>query len=312
VLRRVCLAALLCVACERNHGVADQELGGLVVAQDTAPAAIDVDRAAKEPDELGRALMRPFRGEAALGPHGAAVATHTTVTENGAQVSDLADSAQLDCGAKDDAWHGTYTNTADYGRETTWVGGQLYLRPRYQRWHQRAPESPDEPAALRDGFVDALGATWDLLAPGAELTDAGPVQVGARAARKIVVRLAATPRPDPKETLSQRAWRQSRVVQAVDGEVVLDADTGVPMSAKLTGKIGFQRDGRTFVMDLEVTRTTSLGAAAAVATIAAPASDQVVATPERPREVDDRDFLLQGIAPPQKRGSGDAPAAKKP
>jgi hypothetical protein len=46
-----------------------------------------------------------------------------------------------------------------------------------------------------------------------------------------------------------------------------------------------------------------------------PATEDVVATPERLREVDDRDFLLQGIAPPLRKaadGSTIAPQPKAP
>jgi hypothetical protein len=300
---RVWLAALgVAAACERGRGVSDQELGGLVVAGSAAAAGIDVARATQEPDELGRALARPFTAElAALGPHGVAIATRTTVTENGAQVSELADTATLEVSGSDGAWHGVYTNDADYGREATWVGGELYLRPRYQRWHDRAAEAPDEPAKLRDGYTEAIAANWELLAPGVELTDAGAVSVGGRTGHKVVVKLAPAPRPAPHEAVAQRAWREHRAVTAVDGEIVLDGDTGVPLSVRLAGSIAFQRDGRTFEMKLDATRTIAMGAA----TIAAPAAGDVVATPERAREVDDRDFLLQGIAPPLRKA--DAP-----
>jgi hypothetical protein len=52
-------------------------------------------------------------------------------------------------------------------------------------------------------------------------------------------------------------------------------------------------------MKLSVDSTISgIGSASAIAT---PAEGDVVATPERMREVDDRDYLLQGIAPPLRR-----------
>ena len=59
------------------------------------------------------------------------------------------------------------------------------------------------------------------------------------------------------------------------------------------------RDGRRFTMKVSVDSTISgLGSPAMVL---APADGEVVATPERVREVDDRDYLLQGIAPPLRR-----------
>jgi hypothetical protein len=175
---------------------------------------------------------------------------------------------------------------------------KLYLRPRYQRWHGRAPEAPDEPIQIRDSFFDAIGATWELLAPRAELTDQGPAKVAGRAGRKVAVKMAPSQHQPAAEPLAQRKWREKRSIEAVSGEVVLDADKGVPLQVKLDGTVAFSRDGRRFTMKVHVdAAVTALQAVA----IAAPPPDQVVATPERLREVDDRDFLLQGIAPPLRR-----------
>jgi hypothetical protein len=296
---RFAVLALCSAACGRSHGVADQDLPGLVVEARKADPPIDVDRATKDPAELGRALARPYRVTlAVLGPHGIAVNTTATVEEAGKPVSELSDHAQIDNG-DDGSYRAVYTNSADYGRETTFTSGKLYLRPRYQRWHARAPEAPDEPAALRDEYAAAVAATWDLLAPGAELADRGPIEVSGRAGRKISVSRSADPDQPPAEPLSQRKWRERRSVDAVSGEIVLDADKGVPLAVKLTGSIGFTRDGRRFTMKISVDSTISgLGSPAM---ILAPADGEVVATPERLREVDDRDYLLQGIAPPLRR-----------
>ncbi len=86
----------------------------------------------------------------------------------------------------------------------------------------------------------------------------------------------------------------------VSGEVILDAEKAVPLAVKLTGTISFMRDGRRFQMKVKLdAKVASLGATA----IAAPDAAEVVATPERLREVDDRDKLLEGIAPPARRQS---------
>jgi hypothetical protein len=296
---RFAVLALCLAACGRSQGVADQDLPGLVVEARKVSAPIDVDRATKEPAELGRALAQPYRVMlAALGPHSVAVNSATTVAEAGTQVSDLSDHVQIENG-DDGAYHAIYTNSADYGRETTFVDGKLYLRPRYQRWHARGPEAPDEPAALRDQYFEAVAATWDLLAPGALLTDRGPLDVAGRAGRKISVARSAEPRKPPAEPVAQRKWREGRSVDAVSGEIVLDSEKGVPLVLKLAGTIGFSRDGRRFTMQVSVDSLISgVGSARVIAT---PAGADVVATPERLREVDDRDYLLQGIAPPLRR-----------
>ncbi len=296
---RFTVLVLCAAACGRTRGVQDQDLPGLVVEARKPEAPIDVARAARDPVELGRALARPYRVVlAALGPHTAGINSAIAVTEGGKPVSELSDHAQIDNGTGD-AYHAIYTNSADYGRETTFVDGTLYLRPRYQRWHARDPETPDEPAELRDRYFEAVAATWDLLAPGAELADRGALEVAGRAGRKIEIAHTADPRDPPAEPLAQRKWRETRSVDEVTGEIVLDAERGVPLAVKLTGTVGFTRDGRRFAMKVSVDSAISgLGSAAM---IVPPPDGEIVATPERRREVDDRDYLLQGIAPPLRR-----------
>jgi hypothetical protein len=278
-------------------GVEDEQLRGLVV--DPKPAApIDVNSAVKDPSELARALASPHAAVlAALGPHAVLIETRTVVEEGGKATSDLADKAELEIGDAG-AFHGVYTNSADYGREATFVGGKLYLRPRYQKWHGRAPESPDEPTQIRESYFAAIAATWDLVAPGAEITDRGTSTVAGRPGRKVAIHLAPTVREIPRETLSQRRWRETRSITALDGEITLDADKGVPLAAKLTATVTFSRDGRRFAMKLGLdAAVTRLGAQP----ITAPADTEVVATPTRRGEADERDYLLNGLAPPIKK-----------
>src|SRR5215831_17652951 len=249
---RFAVLALCAAACGRSHGVSDQDLTGLVVEARKPEAPIDVARAARDPGELGRALARPYRTMlAALGPHSVSVNGVITVNEAGQQVSDLSDHAQIDNGTGG-AYHAVYSNSADYGRETTFSDGKLYLRPRYQRWHARDPETPDEPAELRDRYFDAVAAIWDLVVPAAELADRGPLEVAGRAGRKIEVARTADPRDPPAESVAQRKWRETRSIDELAGEVVLDAERGVPLAVKLTGKIGFVRDGKKFAMAVSV------------------------------------------------------------
>ncbi len=298
-MRRVLLFASLALGCGRSEGVPDEQLGGLVIAPKTQAAAIDVARATKDPRELGRALSLPYRDViAALGPHTFEIKTSTTVEEGGKQVNDLSDQTKIELG-DNTAFSAVYTNSADYGREALFVDGKLYLRPRYQRWHGRAPEHPDEPSQIRDSFFAPIPATWELLAPGVELTDQGTTQIAGRTGRTIAVKLAPNAARPAAETLEQRKWREKRSVEAVSGEIVIDADKGVPLAVKLAGTIGFSRDGRRFTMKL--TLDAAVSAIGKPVALAAPPADQVVATPERLREVDDRDFLLQGIAPPLRR-----------
>lgn len=307
-LASACLA-ILAGACGRSQGVSDEQLGGLVIDRKPPEAPIDVDRATKDPAELKRVLAMPYAEViAALGPHTVKLATTNAVTEGGKPASALDEQTLIELGAKGEL-HALYTNSADYGRELILTGGKLYLRPRYQRWHERLPEYPEEPAELRDQYYGPIAAAWDLLAPGAELSDGGALQVGGRSARKIQIRRAPQPAAPPAEKLAQRKWREGRTIDELSGEVIIDVERRVPLSVKLAGAVGFQREGRKMTMKLGLEAAISgIGTAAAVA---APPRAEVVATPERLREVDERDSLLQGIAPPIRTG-GAKPAPGAP
>ncbi|HEY1812938.1 MAG TPA: hypothetical protein VGG74_11365 [Kofleriaceae bacterium] len=301
---RAVAAAVFVIACGRSQGVPDRDLGGLVNSP-PKPGKVDLDAAAKEPAALGAALALPEHLiDAALGPHKTTIAMATHVTENGKAVTDLDDTTTIELGGSG-AFHAAYANSADYGREVTYLpargsaAAELFLRPRYQRWHGRAPEAPDEAEQILDSFAEPVFATWDLVAPGAELTDRGAVQVAGRSGRKIEIKPASSPRKPAAEPLPQRAWRETRTIDGLSGEIVLDAETGVPLSVKLSGTIGFTRDNRKFAMQVSV--QSDVSGIGTIAAVAAPDSDDVVATPERLREVDDRDFLLQGIAPPLRK-----------
>src|SRR6267143_1221318 len=103
------VSILLLAACGRSQGVADQDLGGLVIAPKAAALAIDLDRAVKDPGELGRALMLPEHVVAgALGVHVVAISTATVVSENGTQVSSLDDHTTIELG-DGGAFHAEYT-----------------------------------------------------------------------------------------------------------------------------------------------------------------------------------------------------------
>jgi hypothetical protein len=309
VLCAALFATLALAGCGRSPGVSDEELGNLVIAPKQTATAISVDKAAKDPAELSRALARPYHELVkALGPHSYSISTETAVDEAAKRVETLSDRALIESAANG-TFHALYTNSADYGREVLFVDGKLYLRPRYQRWHGRAPETPEEPTSVRDSFFEAIGATWDLLAPGAELTDGGAATANGRPGRKVILKLSPSPRTPPSEPLTQRKWREKRTIEAVAGEVILDNETALPLAAKLQGIVSFMRDGRRFSMKLTVD-----GSAAALGDVqlVAPPADQVVATPERLREVDDRDFLLQGIAPPSRRNPDGTPVPPNP
>ena len=110
--------------------------------------------------------------------------------------------------------------------------------------------------------------------------------------------------------MTQRKWREKAVVEKVTGEVVLDAKTGVPLKAEVKGVVGFSRDGHPFKMTLEAHH--ELGSFGQVTQVTPPPDNQVVADIEHHHELDERDQLLQGIAPPAPRAPTPSdPAGRK-
>lgn len=316
VCRFVLLLSAACAAasaCGGGGGIPDEELEGLVISPPDEPPPIDLDRAVADGRELGRALAvghHAVRGK--LGAHVAVITSRVEVTEGsaGEPVEQLSDETRLEVAA-DGRYHARLDNSADYGREVIFDGQALYLRPRYAKWHRRPPNDEHEAGAILDQMYAVAGDYFDLVAHAAEVSDKGAEQVAGRAGRRVEIRLAPRPGTPPAQPLTQRTWRESVVVQALSGDAVLDAETALPLRARFSATVGFQRDGRSFTMSLEVGHELSaIGAGPAADALAVPAPEVVIATPERLREVDDRDQLLEGIAPPTRRGR--APAAAAP
>jgi hypothetical protein len=306
-------AALVVVlsACSGSGGVPDQELPGLVVAAAERDPAIDAKKAPTDPEALARAIATPHgKVAAALGAHKVIARSKVDVVEGtGAvqTVESIATDVTIEMAA-DGTYHATLDNSADYGRETFFVrgggaadasAGTLYLRPRYGRWHQRAPNDDGEAGKIVDDLASELPGHYELLARAVDVADKGAVTEAGRPAHAIALTLAKEPRKPAAQTLSQKAWRDTAVVEAASGEVVIDDKTGAVLRAQISGQVAFARDGRRFTMKLEARHQTEPLAAAP--TFALPAAEDVVATPERLREVDDRDLLLEGMAPQARR-----------
>jgi hypothetical protein len=155
-----------------------------------------------------------------------------------------------------------------------------------------------------------LGAHLELVSRAIAVAEGAPATHAGRSARTVTVARADQPRrpkghkttkPTSKPTgqTPQRQWRDDAVVEAAEGELVLDSDTGVVLRAEVGGTVRFTRDGRTFSMTFAVEH--AIEAIGQPATFTVPGEDRWVATPIRSREVDERDVLLRGIAPPARK-----------
>jgi hypothetical protein len=288
------LAAAL-TACGSGEGRSDDELSGLVHAPKPAPATVDVQRASRDVAELMRAAtLTHAQVGALLGAHTVTGRSHTEVDEKSAVIETIDDEMGIELDAKGN-FHAQVDNSKEYGRDVYLVDGWLYQRPRYGKFHRRRPNDDGEPARIRGEIFGSVAATLDLLAPGVDLTAGGEATIAGRKGRAVKLTPAREPRKPPHQTLAQRKWRESVTVRDAGGELVLDAKTGVVLRAVLQGTVSFQRDGRTFQMRLETRQ--ELGSFGAVEEVAPPSPELVVMETDQRHELDERDSLLEGIAP---------------
>src|SRR5690242_4498520 len=104
------VATLAFAGCGRSEGVDDKDLGTLVVAPKDKRAPIDVAKATRDPGELGRALMMPYKDVVVgLGPNSWTITETNVVDEAGKSVSDLSGKTTLTLGK--DTFSGLYENS---------------------------------------------------------------------------------------------------------------------------------------------------------------------------------------------------------
>ncbi|MBK9071068.1 MAG: hypothetical protein IPL79_08720 [Myxococcales bacterium] len=282
------LAALACTALAACSSHDKLDVPGLVAPASTG-ASLTLAEATKSPTTLG-AYLRAARLQAgALGPFTATL-TSTIETSSGTPGGSetLTNEVTLRVAANGD-YHAIDHNSADLGREVISLGDQLYLRPRYAKWHQRVAQ---------DGEASDLLATWltsfaDHLEPvaGGLTVSAGEASKHlGRDALRVELGKAATTKV-ATEALVQRKWRESITVQEIAGYAVIDGLTGVVLDGELVATLQFLRDGKPIAMKLAARHRVALGPVE----LAPPAASDVVATPQRLREVDDAKTLLNGL-----------------
>lgn len=289
-----CLAALVagCPTADKP----EHHKSGLVKTVEHQVEQIDPAKATKQLSELLRAIAMPHhRVGAALGAHKFSGTSTVEVLRGDKSLNKIEANVVIEVDAKGN-YRAIRNLSGDYGREVIFAGGTLYLRPRYSKYHRRAPETKTEPVELRNEFFSTLAAYMQPLAHVVDLGTVSEVQLAGREAYKIELSTAAKPRARPSEGKVQREWRETITGGNVSGHVVLDKKTAAPLAAKLNGEVTFRRKGERLRMKVSVNQAISdVGKAVA---IAAPPADQTVDTLQRRTETDERDQLLKGIAPP--------------
>lgn len=297
----ILLAALLASSCAgEDVGRPDKDLGALVLSPSQEAPTVDLEKASQDDALLLKALHLPHGWvSTSIGAHKVEGSSKVQVKEGESLVEELEDTLLLDIDGED-RFIATLDNSKDYGRHAIFDGQSLYLRPRFGKYHARAPQSEEEAGEIRDQVFAGATDYLDLFQNQIEVSDKGKQTLGGRAVRQVSLKMAPKARKhEMPESLSQHRWRESIQVQAIEGLVSLDAETGVPLSIEFQGSIKYTRDKRRFEMILEAKRTISdIGHERKVD---APEQDLVLRIPARRSELDERDQLLKGIAPPARK-----------
>ena len=165
---------------------------------------------------------------------------------------------------------------SETGSRVIWANGMTYARSRYAPsggWRERPTDRGRDARRFRDESFGAAGDVAALLGPALVLRPLGETTVLGRPARRFALLLdpgAFTPGPShlgeghkdghPDEDTARRlAFLDGRVPAAVEGELVADAATGVPLELRLRAVFRVSGDPSARIdVDLS-SRMTALG-----------------------------------------------------
>jgi len=200
----------------------------------TRPAAAVED--AVRPERLAAAFARlgraHFRGTARFeaAPQGGAADAVTTETD-----------IWMDNGGN---WRLVELNDKDGGREIVRYGHELAVALRYGKMIRRPAEDPEPQHLLQEG-VGAPFAAWDLLRDVSTVDDFGDeVHEGRKVHVYKVTKARKPPEPPAQVDFSdRRAWRRTLVANLVEGTIVIDEATHLPLQVEFRARYTMRRAG---------------------------------------------------------------------
>ncbi len=286
-------------ACGEGEGRPDEDLGTLVVSPVVASPKVNVDAAAKESAAFWAAIALPHAWlSEQIGAHLVEGTSSVQVSEEENTLEELQDTLSLRIDGED-RYRFTLDNSKEYGRHATFDGQYLYLRPRFGPYHKRTPQNESEAAKHRNEAFAGASDYLELFRGQLEVSDGGAQTFAGRAVRIVRFKNSPDKQKRAESSLLQKKWRQSIEVSTLDGHAALDAQTGAVLDLQFKGSLSFERDGKTQNMTIAAQRSVSeIGHAEA---IAAPDDATLLEIPARRRQLDERDRLLKGIAPPARK-----------
>jgi hypothetical protein len=170
---------------------------------------------------------------------------------------------------------------AETGKQVVFTGGMTYARAKWAPFRERPTDRGRDARRFRDDSFGAAAAVAALLGPSLRAAPAGDDTVLGRSARRYALSFAAAPPgapPTPPEGLPDGGYDadtrrhldflDGRVPTAAQGQLVLDARTGVPLAVELTAAFAQRSDPQLEVKVELSAAMTRLGAR--VAAVAAP------------------------------------------
>ncbi len=143
---------------------------------------------------------------------------------------------------------------SESGKEVVFAGGMTYARARYAAWRERPTDHGRDARRFRDESFLVPRSIARLYGDALAVAPAGDATVLGRPAKRFRLSLAKdaalsppTPRPagapEPDDDTRRRlGFLEGRVPVAADGELVLDAATGVPLRVRMAGAFGVKTD----------------------------------------------------------------------
>ncbi len=147
---------------------------------------------------------------------------------------------------------------AETGRDVIWAGSMTYARGRWAPWRERPGDHGHDARRYRGESFGLAGDLASLFGPRLALGNAGETNLLGRAAIRYALSLAtdvaeaAPPSdtrvfpqggPDP-DTKARLALLDGAQPVSATGELILDAQTGVPLSISLDAAYGVKADPR--------------------------------------------------------------------
>jgi hypothetical protein len=175
---------------------------------------------------------------------------------------------------------------SETGRHVIHVGGTTYAKGRWAPFRERPTDRGRDAERFRDESFRLAGDLAALCGQGLTLVERGETTVLGRPARRYAITLDrnavgdVTRPPEPAGRATDRDTQlrvellEGAVPQAIDGELVADAATGVPLRVRLAATLGVPRDGALRAQVTLDARVTAIGAALVVRAPEKPLPDE--------------------------------------